>query len=90
VCERLADRADRLQELTGLPLDPYFVAPKLGRFVLRTTELRARARLQVRQGDRLLFSSRPRRLVPTRFIPLPAAWLARVDPDGPPLEAGLR
>jgi glycerol kinase len=29
VCERLADRADRLQELTGLPLDPYFVAPKL-------------------------------------------------------------
>jgi thioredoxin reductase len=63
--------------------------PPRGRFVLRTTELRARARLQVRQGDRLLFSSRPRRLVPTRSIPLPAAWLARVDPDGPPLEAGL-
>ena len=56
--------------------------------MLRTTELRARARLQVRQGDRLQFSSRPRRLVPTRSIPLPAAWLARVDPDGPPLEAG--
>ena len=29
VCERLADRADRLRELTGLPLDPYFAAPKL-------------------------------------------------------------
>jgi glycerol kinase len=29
VCERLADHAGRLQELTGLPLDPYFVAPKL-------------------------------------------------------------
>jgi glycerol kinase len=29
VCERLADRADRLRALTGLPLDPYFAAPKL-------------------------------------------------------------
>ena len=29
VCARLADRADELTALTGLPLDPYFAAPKM-------------------------------------------------------------
>ncbi len=29
ICDRLAPYAERLQLLTGLPLDPYFVAPKL-------------------------------------------------------------
>jgi glycerol kinase len=29
VCERLAGRADELAALTGLPLDPYFAAPKI-------------------------------------------------------------
>jgi glycerol kinase len=29
VCERLRDHAPRLAELTGLELDPYFVAPKI-------------------------------------------------------------
>ncbi len=29
ICRRLADRADRLAELTGLALDPYFAAPKM-------------------------------------------------------------
>ena len=29
VCERLADRADELSAITGLPLDPYFAAPKM-------------------------------------------------------------
>src|SRR6267378_3657503 len=29
VTRELADRADRLTELTGLPLDPYFAAPKM-------------------------------------------------------------
>jgi len=29
VCERLAGSADRLAQLTGLPLDPYFAAPKM-------------------------------------------------------------
>ncbi len=29
VCERLSDHADELAQLTGLQLDPYFVAPKL-------------------------------------------------------------
>jgi glycerol kinase len=29
VCERLQERAAALRELTGLPLDPYFAAPKM-------------------------------------------------------------
>jgi len=29
VCERLADRAEELSAITGLPLDPYFAAPKM-------------------------------------------------------------
>ncbi len=29
VCARLADRAEQLRSLTGLPLDPYFAAPKM-------------------------------------------------------------
>ena len=29
VCDRLAEHADELAELTGLELDPYFVAPKM-------------------------------------------------------------
>ncbi|MFJ6695241.1 FGGY family carbohydrate kinase [Streptomyces sp. NPDC091272] len=29
LCEELADQAAGLQELTGLPLDPYFAAPKM-------------------------------------------------------------
>lgn len=29
VCDRLRDHAERLTELTGLPLDPYFSAPKM-------------------------------------------------------------
>jgi thioredoxin reductase len=63
--------------------------PPRGRFVLRTGEFRDRARLQVRQGGRVLADTRPRRLVPTRSIPLPAAWLDRVDPSAGPLEVRL-
>ena len=29
VCERLASHAERLADITGLPLDPYFAAPKM-------------------------------------------------------------
>jgi len=29
ICERLVTDADRLREITGLPLDPYFAAPKM-------------------------------------------------------------
>ena len=31
VCERLADRSAELEQISGLPLDPYFAAPKMAR-----------------------------------------------------------
>lgn len=37
VCDRLADRADWLRTVTGLPLDPYFAAPKMTRIRERLT-----------------------------------------------------
>ena len=55
-------------------------APPMGRFVLRIGELRGHARLEVRQGDRVLATSRAGRLVPNRSISLPAGWRSRVDP----------
>jgi thioredoxin reductase len=63
--------------------------PPMGRLVLRTAEPRERARLQARQGGRVLATGRARRLVPNRSISLPAGWLSRVDPDGGPLSLGV-
>jgi hypothetical protein len=61
----------------------------MGRFLLRTAELRDRARLQVRQDDRVLATRRAGRLVPNRSIALPAGWLSRIDPDGGPLSVRI-
>jgi len=59
--------------------------PPMGRLVLRTAEPRDRARLQARQGERVLATGRAGRLVPNRSISLPAGWRPRVDPEGGPL-----
>ena len=61
----------------------------MGRLVLRTAEPRDRARLQARQGERVLATGRAGRLVPNRSISLPAGWLSQVDPDGGPLTLGV-
>jgi thioredoxin reductase len=58
--------------------------PPLGRFVLRSQAFRW-ARLEVRQGGRLLHRSRPTRLVPGRPVHLDAGWLTQVDPAGEPV-----
>ena len=60
--------------------------PPRGRFVLRTAALCDRARLEVRQGGRVLAVHRAGRLVPGRSVPLPAGWVAQVTPDGGDLQ----
>lgn len=60
--------------------------PPRSRFVLRSAGLRDRARLEVRQGGRVLAVHRAGRLVPGRSIPLPARWLPLVTPDGGDLQ----
>ncbi len=61
------------------------VPPPLGRFVLRSSEFRSVARLEVRQDGRLLGRSGPVRLIPGRPVHLGVGWLARVDPTGGPV-----
>jgi thioredoxin reductase len=64
--------------------------PPLGRFTLRSSEFRHLARLEVRQGGRLLALSRPARLIPGRPAHLPAGWLAKVDPAAGPVSVMIR
>ena len=60
------------------------VAPPRGRFVLWADDFVTAPRIEVRQGGRLLHSSRaPRALVPGRPFEIGAGWLPRVVVDGP-------
>lgn len=61
--------------------------PPRGRFLLRSEIFRRHARLEVRQGERVLARTRAR-LIPGRPVHLGAGWLAQVRPtDGPVLVA---
>jgi hypothetical protein len=56
------------------------------RVLLRTSSFIGHARVEVRQGDRLVWSGRLRGSgVPTRTAWIPAAALAQVDPAGGPV-----
>lgn len=63
--------------------------PPRGRFLLRCASFHPAARLEVRQGARLLASSRASRLIPSRPVQLPAAWAAHVDPAAGPINIRL-
>jgi NADPH-dependent 2,4-dienoyl-CoA reductase/sulfur reductase-like enzyme len=74
----LAWVAPNLLLSTGYP-------PPRDRFLLRSTEFVRRARLQVRQGFRELWSGRVGRLVPGRSSYIPANWASKVDPEAGPV-----
>jgi len=63
--------------------------PARGHFLLRSDVFRRPARLEVRQGDRVLATARAR-LVPGRPAHLDARSLARADPSGGPVRVVLR
>jgi thioredoxin reductase len=63
--------------------------PPRGRFLLRCDSFQPAARLEVRQGARLLATSRTGRLIPGRPVPLPGSWAGRVDPAGGPVHIRL-
>jgi NADPH-dependent 2,4-dienoyl-CoA reductase/sulfur reductase-like enzyme len=78
-CRRpLAWVAPNLLLATGHP-------PPRDRFLLRSHEFVSRARIQVRQDGRGLWTGRVGRLVPGRSAHIPAAWAAAVDPAGGPV-----
>lgn len=64
--------------------------PPRDHFLLRSTEFVRRARLQVRQGGRELWSGRMGRLVPGRSANIPAGWSSRVDPAGGPVIVAVK
>jgi thioredoxin reductase len=64
--------------------------PPRDRFLLRSREFVRRARIQVRQGGRELWSGRVGRLVPGRSAHIPAGWAAAVDPDSGPVIVSVK
>ena len=63
--------------------------PPRGLFLLRSEAFQRLARLEVRQGDRVLATARAR-LVPERPVHLDAGWIARADPSAGPVRVTLR
>ena len=56
--------------------------PPRGRFALRSTEFLRGVELEARQGGRVLWRGRLRRIVPGRSVGLPGGWIASVDRAG--------
>jgi thioredoxin reductase len=79
----LAWVAPNLLLATGYP-------PPRDRFLLRSREFVRRARVQVRQDGRELWSGRVGRLVPGRSAHIPAGWAGRVDPDAGPVIVAVK
>ncbi len=59
--------------------------PPRNRFLLRSSAFVGMPRIEVLQEQRRLWRGRLARLVPGRSAHIPAAWSARVDPDGGPV-----
>jgi thioredoxin reductase len=64
-------------------------APARGRFALRAREFVRGPRIEIAQGDRVLWSGRRPRVMPGRSAGLPSAWVEEVDPAGEPVVCGL-
>jgi len=64
--------------------------PPRGRFALRSRAFLRRPAIELRQGDRVLWSGRLARLVPGRSASLSAGWIGSVDNTGGPIEISVR
>jgi len=62
--------------------------PPRGHFILRADAFCPARELVVSQGDAVLWRERHRRLIPNRPLHLSAAWVDRVDLDGPAVVIG--
>jgi thioredoxin reductase len=60
--------------------------PPRSRFALRARAFLGRPAVEVRQGDRVLWTGRPRRVGPGRSTRLPADWARSADPAGGDVE----
>ena len=63
--------------------------PPLDRLTVWADEFALRARLQVRQGDRVLWTGHRGTVVPNRALHVPAGWLGAVDVERGPVVIGV-
>jgi hypothetical protein len=63
--------------------------PPRGRFLLRSRAFLRRPQIEVRQGERVLWSGRLRRLGPGRSAAIPGGWPQAADAGGGPVELNL-
>jgi hypothetical protein len=64
--------------------------PPRGRFLVRAEAWLHGPTLEVRQGERMLWRRRVRRLMPGRSTPIPCGWIRAVDLAGAPIEILVR
>lgn len=64
--------------------------PPRDRFLLRSTSFLRLPGIEVRQGERVLWSGRLPRLVPNRSAHIAADWASSVDPKGGPVTVGVK
>jgi thioredoxin reductase len=64
--------------------------PPRGRFLVRAEAWLHGPTLEVRQGERMLWRRRVRRLMPGRSTPIPSGWIRAVDLAGGPIEVVVR
>jgi hypothetical protein len=60
-------------------------APPRGRFLLRSRQFLRAPRLEIAQGERVLWSGRVARVMPGRSTRLPSGWVRDVDAGGEPV-----
>jgi thioredoxin reductase len=70
-------------------IDPGGRLPPRARFALRSAAFVNQVEIEIRQGARVLWTGRVRRLVPGRSRSLAAEWISRVDPQGAPIEVAV-
>jgi thioredoxin reductase len=66
-----------------------FDAPPRGRFLLRSRDFLRAPRIEIAQGERVLWSGRVARVMPGRSTRLPFAWARDVDAEGEPVVCRL-
>lgn len=64
--------------------------PPRGRFVLRSERFLRAPKVEVRQGERTLWSGRLRRLAPGRSGRIPAGWTSAADPAGADITVAVK
>ncbi len=81
---------EMIQWVSPNVLNPGQTVPPQGRFIFRAARVLGKPVLSVRQGERLLWRQKFRRLVPNLPYHLPADFIRRIDPEQGPVHLSLQ